>query len=204
MNITPAELLAEYTRAAREWPFIADVERKHNLPRCLLFAVGSRETNLTNETGDGGHGRGVFQLDDRSHAIPKQFPVTAQAEKAGAMLAGLIAYFHGNLKSGVAAYNCGEGGVENALREHGNADAGTTGGDYAADVLGRMAWLQKSVPRPDGSSPLAPATVSALKLLAGNLHGRHHAVAAVDGERTLLAQVGKQIDRVLAIKEKKK
>lgn len=33
----------------------------------LLTAIGIRETNLENIAGDFGHGRGVFQIDDRFH-----------------------------------------------------------------------------------------------------------------------------------------
>jgi hypothetical protein len=80
MRIPAATLLAQYRRASRDWPFIDALELHHGLPRGLLYAVGSRETNLTDKTGDGGHGHGVFQLDDRSHTIPNPFPVALQAE----------------------------------------------------------------------------------------------------------------------------
>jgi hypothetical protein len=33
----------------------------------LLMALGSRETNIHNIVGDGGHGRGWLQIDDRFH-----------------------------------------------------------------------------------------------------------------------------------------
>jgi hypothetical protein len=33
----------------------------------LLLAIGLRESGLTNIVGDAGHGRGAFQIDDRSH-----------------------------------------------------------------------------------------------------------------------------------------
>jgi len=43
----------------------------------LLLAMGSRETNLANITGDGGHGRGWLQIDDRFFAVA---PTTAGRE----------------------------------------------------------------------------------------------------------------------------
>lgn len=42
--------------------------KKYHLPPEFVLAVGSRETNLRNILGDGGHGHGVMQIDDRSHA----------------------------------------------------------------------------------------------------------------------------------------
>lgn len=51
MNISGATLLAEYRRAKADWPFIEPVEKAHGLPALLLYAVGSRETNLRNIKG---------------------------------------------------------------------------------------------------------------------------------------------------------
>ena len=96
MEITESELTAQYQRANSTWPFIHQTELAHGLPRMLLFAVGSRETNLTNEVGDFGHGHGVWQLDDRSHTPPGGFPhfdanVPLQCATAAAMLQGILA-----------------------------------------------------------------------------------------------------------------
>ena len=44
-----------------------DAEEKYDLPPGLMLAVASRETHMKNIRGDGGHGRGVFQIDDRWH-----------------------------------------------------------------------------------------------------------------------------------------
>ena len=44
-----------------------EAERRASLPRALLLAVASRETDMNDVVGDGGHGRGLFQIDDRSH-----------------------------------------------------------------------------------------------------------------------------------------
>lgn len=133
-------MMADYKRAATEWDVIRRVEGRFKLPDCLLFAVGSRETNLTNVVGDFGHGHGVFQLDDRSHPIPAGFDedVTLQAMTAGAMLAGLRADFDGELAPAVAAYNAGAFSVRQAIGAGRHADSVTTGGDYSQDVLGRM------------------------------------------------------------------
>jgi hypothetical protein len=147
VNITVDELNAEVERALATWPFIPTVERDHHLPVGLLLAVGSRETNLTNEVGDGGHGHGVWQLDNRSHVIPDGFDadVKAQATTAATMLEGLIAEF-GDLAPALAAYNAGAGDVSDRIALGRSVDAGTAGGDYSADVLDRLRALGTKVP----------------------------------------------------------
>lgn len=144
MQISGVDLAAEYERAARDWPFIAQQEAVLRLPPFMLFAVGSRETNLTNEVGDGGHGHGVWQLDDRSHTIPPGFDadVRQQCEVAGGMLAGLLLHFGGNQAAALAAYNAGTGTVESNIASGLSIDSGTANGNYSADTLDRMAYLR--------------------------------------------------------------
>src|SRR6201990_3148787 len=107
MNITESELSAQYQRAKSKWPFIHQTEQARGLPRMLLFAIGSRETNLTNEVGDFGHGHGVWQLDDRSHMPPGGFAqfdvnVPLQCAIAAALLQALLAIRHGNVQEAAA------------------------------------------------------------------------------------------------------
>lgn len=151
MDITPADLDAEYARALAAWPFLHDVEVSHQLPYQLLLAVGSRETNLTNEIGDGGHGHGVFQLDDRSHPIPAGFDqnVAVQAITAAVMLSSLLAEFNGDIRAALVGYNAGAG-VAAYNRAHGlDIDTGTAGGDYSADTSARWQYLRTRFPLPD-------------------------------------------------------
>ena len=136
-EITESELAAQYQRANSTWPFIHHTESAHGLPRMLLFAVGSRETNLTNEVGDGGHGHGVWQLDDRSHRPPGGFAhfdvdVPLRCATAAAMLHGMLTIAGGNVEEAAAMYNSGEPG-----------ELGTTHHDYGIDVLERMHFLQR-------------------------------------------------------------
>jgi peptidoglycan hydrolase-like protein with peptidoglycan-binding domain len=137
MEITGSELTAQYQQANSTWPFIHQTEIDHGLPRMLLFAIGSRETNLTNEVGDFGHGHGVWQLDDRWHTPPGGFPhfdadVPMQCDIAAAMLKGILATTGGNVEEAAAIYNSGQPG-----------EAGTTHGDYGIDVVQRMQFLQQ-------------------------------------------------------------
>jgi hypothetical protein len=131
MNITPEELEDQYQRAKAAWPWLPQLERSHALPRMLLFAVGSRETNLTNEIGDGGHGHGVWQYDDRWHPIPAGFDhnVQQQAGTAGQELSELLSTY-GDVRRAANAYNSGS-----------PDDQATTGHDYGLDVLERMQYL---------------------------------------------------------------
>jgi hypothetical protein len=143
MRISPRDLASEYVRAKAAWPFITEVNDSHGLPRCLLHAVGSRETNLRNVVGDGGHGHGVFQLDDRWHQIPPGFDqdVHAQAEKAAQMLKAFFNEF-GDWMKACNGYNSG------------SPDTGrTAGGDYGPDVMARQSYLATlNIPPGQGST----------------------------------------------------
>jgi peptidoglycan hydrolase-like protein with peptidoglycan-binding domain len=138
MEITESELTAQYQRANPRWPFIHQTELAHGLPRMLLFAVGSRETNLTDELGDGGHGHGIWQLDDRSHTAPggkwAHFDgnVALQCATAAAMLHGILTTTDGNVEKAAAIYNSGQ-----------PSRFPTTHHDYGIDVLERMQFLQR-------------------------------------------------------------
>ena len=136
MEITKAELTRQANAAAKLWPFLPALEKEHGLLPFLMFAVGSRETNLSvaftqGSTGDGGHGHGVWQLDDRWHTIPSDFDtdVKAQARKAAAMLAELRERF-GSWLAACNAYNSGKPNT-----------SATTGGNYGPDVLERQETL---------------------------------------------------------------
>lgn len=131
MNITPQDLLAQYQRANRDWPFITDTNTRYGFPPCLLHAIASRETDMRNIRGDGGHGHGVFQLDDRWHQIPPGFDqdVATQTETAARMLTDL----HQRVGDWTLACN---------LYNSGSTDVNQTAGrDYGPDVMGRQQCL---------------------------------------------------------------
>lgn len=145
MDITESELSAQYQQASSQWPFIRQAELAHGLPKMLLFAVGSRETNLTNEVGDFGHGHDVWQLDDRSHVPPggswQSFlaNVPLQCTTAAAMLHSLLVISGNDVDQAACRYNSGS-----------PFDSVTTGHDYGIDVVQRMQALQ----RLEASSPV--------------------------------------------------
>jgi len=132
----------------------------------LVLAMGSRETNLANIVGDGGHGRGWLQIDDRFFATWLSRHAgcrdgTWRPRFASALPGGrvptlthstlqAIEILHGNvafatsrkvpprdrMRFAIAAYNCGAGNAIQAIAA-GDVDARTAHGDYSADVLER-------------------------------------------------------------------
>lgn len=192
MNITGPILLAQYQRARRDWPFIEAAEATHGLPALLLYAVGSRESNLRNVMGDKSqrpgepsprfHGFGVWQRDSGAFQVDESYlrDVRRQADDAAALLA---AHHHafGRWDAAVAAYNCGAGHVRRALDAGEPVDRHTAGRDYAADVLARHAFLVERAGRAKApSSPGAPGlsyTVRPGDTLSA-IAARHHTTVA--------------------------
>lgn len=99
---------------------IVTAAQKHGLEPKFLKAVGYKETRLgtgagydrkTNR-GDGGHGYGIFQLDDRTpgreHLLPKvASDPGAAADTAAQMLSNLLKQYGGDKRKALAAYNAG-------------------------------------------------------------------------------------------------
>jgi hypothetical protein len=60
--------------------------------------------------GDGGHGHGVFQIDDRWHDFAKTAEVMdpeQNADYAAGMISGLLKRYGGNVHEALSAYNSG-------------------------------------------------------------------------------------------------
>src|SRR4051812_13511086 len=160
MKIT-ADQLAQQVALARSRGWlqpIAKAEKRHKLPQGMLLAIASRETNMQDIVGDGGHGRGLFQIDDRFHGdwLAKHGARGAgttprlkdAAEFAAAMLASNLAYGQQKkvgddqqVRFAASAYNAGCGGAYSGFQA-GDCDKRTTGGDYGSDVLERLAAIQ--------------------------------------------------------------
>ncbi len=145
-GINDAKLPAQF----RQWaPDILASSKKYGLSPAYVAAVMDRETGGVNERGDGGHGRGLMQIDDRSHGAwlashdggmdPKSnIDYGCSILKSNLDTAkGLGLKGDAALKFAASAYNAGVGGAEAGLRA-GNSDANTTGHNYGSDVLNRM------------------------------------------------------------------
>jgi hypothetical protein len=97
-------------------PEIAQAAGRHGLDPRLLAAVAAQETGGpdtnagSNVVGDGGHGRGVFQIDDRFHAFARTSAAMDPAENAdyaAGMLRELMDRYGGDSHKALSAYNAG-------------------------------------------------------------------------------------------------
>lgn len=150
-------------------PEIAAAALGHGLDPRLLAAVAAQETGGPgsnagrNVVGDGGHGRGLFQIDDRYHAFarsPSSMDPRANADYAAGMLSGLLARYGGNVRKALSAYNAGDPDARGSLtawrdRSLGYADSvarhyAMLGGDErpAVDALSSLAAMQLPPPAP--------------------------------------------------------
>jgi soluble lytic murein transglycosylase-like protein len=97
-------------------PEIVQAARRHGIDATLLAAVAAQETGGpgsnagSNIVGDGGHGHGIFQLDDRWHAFARSDAAmnpTANADYAAGMISGLLRRYGGDVHKALSAYNAG-------------------------------------------------------------------------------------------------
>jgi hypothetical protein len=195
-TFTKAELTAELARArANGWDgAMTAAETAKTLPAGILFAVASQETDMNDVVGDGGHGRGLFQIDDRSHtdflrrngagAAGGKPRVAAAALYAAGILRWGFDYGASNgvkqadrLKFMLSAYNAGAGGALAGYRE-GDSDRRTTGGDYGRAVLLRYATFQELLgvapkPKPVLKTGSRGRRVTALKTKLAKWYDKH-------------------------------
>jgi len=147
---------------------------RHNIDPRLLAAVAAQETggpgsdSGRNIVGDGGHGHGLFQIDDRWHAFartPAAMDPAQNADYAAGMLSsGLQRY--GSVRAALSAYNAGSPSAGGTLTDWG--DGKPVG--YADSVMRHYARLGGQT-----GTPAAPVSDA------------RDAASAVDGLRTLAA-----------------
>lgn len=98
-------------------PQIEAAAQRHHVDPRLLAAVAAQETggpgsnSGRNVVGDGGHGHGLFQIDDRFHAFARTAAAAdprANADYAAGMLSGLLRQYGGNVRAALSAYNAGD------------------------------------------------------------------------------------------------
>lgn len=96
-------------------PQIEAAAQRYGLDPRLLAAVAAQETggpgsnSGRNIVGDGGHGHGVFQIDDRYHAFARTAAAmdpAANAEYAAKMISDNIKRY-GSVHAALSAYNAG-------------------------------------------------------------------------------------------------
>jgi hypothetical protein len=135
----------------------------------LIMAIASRETNMRNVIGDGGHGYGIMQIDDRSFpewchsglwkdvaagiqkgALVLQSKLETIRNGQGKRLSVGGKLFTGKkdltktelLTTAVAAYNSGLWAYYD-LSKTGDPNRHTTGRDYSADTMRRAQVFRK-------------------------------------------------------------
>jgi transglycosylase-like protein with SLT domain len=164
---------------------VAAATRHHLEPR-LLAAVAAQETggpgsdSGRNIVGDGGHGHGVFQIDDRWHAFarsPAAMDPASNADYAAGILSSNLQRFGGNVRAALSAYNAGSPTATGTRTDWG--DGKPVG--YADSVLRHYARL--------GGDPAAPGGAPPGTGAAGEPDARD-AAEAVDALRGLVSQFG--------------
>jgi Transglycosylase SLT domain len=127
-------------------PEIAAAAARHHLDPRLLAAVAAQETggpgsdSGRNVVGDGGHGRGLFQVDDRWHAFarsPGAMDPAQNADYAAGMIAGNLRRYGGDVRAALSAYNAGSPGATGTRTDWG--DGKPVG--YAESVLRHFSRL---------------------------------------------------------------
>lgn len=152
-------------------PQIAQAATRHGLDPTLLAAVAAQETGGpgsnagANIVGDGGHGHGVFQIDDRWHSFAKgaaAMDPAKNADYAASMISGLLAQYGGNIHKALSAYNAGN---PNATGTTTRWQDGSVLG-YADSVMRHYRQLDGGSSLPQGgtpaASPVAPPDLDAL------------------------------------------
>lgn len=133
---------------------LRDAAEFYSLPLSFVLAVASRETGIRNIAGDGGHGKGVIQIDDRFHAIARERDFRKEPAafisygvkmlKENAQWAKERWPHYNMLKIAASAYNAGPGGaVYGVVR--GDSDLRTKGRDYGRDVMARAVVFERLV-----------------------------------------------------------
>nr|XP_039265697.1 lysozyme g-like [Styela clava] len=116
----------------------------------VIAGIISRETRAGKVLGsDGfgydGHGYGLMQVDDRYHTLQGGPYSLAHIKQGTGILIDMINGVKNKhpswsqdmaLKGGISAYNAGVSNVDS----YNNMDVGTTGNDYANDVVARSQW----------------------------------------------------------------
>jgi len=154
---------------------IASAARAHGLDPALLAAVAAQETggpgsnSGANIVGDAGHGRGLFQIDDRYHAFAATSAAMQPAENANyaaGMLADLIAQNGGNVRAALSAYNSGSPTATGTVTTWpGGQQLG-----YADSVMQHYAAIQQATQQTAiDESPTAVANTNALANVAAQV-----------------------------------
>lgn len=116
MNIQPSLTRTLSGEGVNYAPQIVSAAQRHGIDPALLAAVAAQETGGPgsnggrNILGDGGHGHGLFQIDDRWHDFARtaaSMDPAQNADYAANMIAGLLKQYGGDVHKALSAYNAG-------------------------------------------------------------------------------------------------
>lgn len=149
-SIHAARFLAQ--RGVAFAPEISSAAAKYDIDPALLAAVAAQETGGPdtnagrNIIGDGGHGHGIFQIDDRFHGFASTAAAMqprANADYAAGMIAGLLKRYGGDVHKALSAYNAGDPRAKGTVTQwHDGQHLG-----YADSVLRHYARLAGTTPQ---------------------------------------------------------
>jgi soluble lytic murein transglycosylase-like protein len=142
----------------RRWMgFVRAAAARYELDPAIVLAIIQVESSGNNAIGDYGHRRGLMQIDNREHKTwldvhESGMDPESNIDYGCSLVRTGIDYFDGDLRAGIAAYDCGVGSAEAGLRESGDPDKYTTGGHYSTRVLG---WVEVFRPDEDEKSDIS-------------------------------------------------
>lgn len=157
------EILSQLTEIEKRGyeALIMEAAEDFNFQPSVIGGIGSRESFwgliLTPKgptgTGDKGHGRGLLQIDDRSHEFARtgNWKIPRDNMRYGCdLLADNRAVLKSEGLTGrklliatLASYNAGLGAVLGALDHAVDVDSVTAGRDYGKDTIDRAGWFQE-------------------------------------------------------------
>ena len=166
--MTDIEVEFAHAKANGWLPMFAEAGSSFGFTAALLMAIASRETNMKNIVGDGGHGYGLMQIDVRSYpdfchsgawknveaeihmgaSVLSSKQVQIQKSQGVQLHISSSSFVGKKLTDGelnqcaVAAYNAGLWAYY-GITVHGNPDLYTTAHNYSSDVISRMRQFSK-------------------------------------------------------------
>lgn len=97
-------------------------EEKYGLPKGLLVKMGRAESNFDPEAVSSAGAKGVMQFmpSTSEHYGIDPTDTAAAIDAAGDKMKGLVKYYHGDMDKAIAAYNYGEGNLDNHISAYGD------------------------------------------------------------------------------------
>ncbi|KAI1884975.1 hypothetical protein AGOR_G00215430 [Albula goreensis] len=141
----------DLSRMSRYKDIITKVGNDLEMDPAVICGIISRESRagavLKDGWGDHGNGFGLMQVDKRYHKPKGEWNSEEHINQGTEILIGFIKNIQAKFpswskeqqfKGGISAYNAGPGNVQTYDR----MDIGTTGNDYANDVVARAQWFK--------------------------------------------------------------